>query len=58
MPGAGGGGAPGDCSADASARSPIPLRGQVALMSPLVFYFTRDAEMVMLVGHDASPRFG
>ena len=31
MPGAGGGGAPGDCSADASARSPIPLRGQVAL---------------------------
>jgi hypothetical protein len=37
-PRAGGRDAPGDCGADASARCPLPLRGQVTLLSPLVFY--------------------
>jgi hypothetical protein len=53
--GAGGWDAPGDCGTDASTRSSLSLRGQVALQSPLVFYFTQDAKMVPFVGHDASP---
>jgi hypothetical protein len=53
--GASGWDAPGDCGTGASARSPLSLRGQVALQSPLVFYFTQDAKMVSFVGHDASP---
>jgi hypothetical protein len=55
-PGAGGRDAPGDCGMDASARRLLLLRGQVG--SPLVFYFTQDTEMIPLVGHNASPRFG
>jgi hypothetical protein len=42
---------------DMSARCPLPLCRQVALRSPLVFYFTRDTEMVPLVGHDSRPWF-
>jgi hypothetical protein len=56
--GAGGRDASGDCGADASARCPFPLCGQITLQSPLVFYFTRDAEIVSLVGHNASPWYG
>jgi hypothetical protein len=53
--GASGWDAPGDCGTGASARSPLSLRRHVALQSPLVFYFTQDAKMVSIVGHDASP---
>jgi hypothetical protein len=39
------GDAPWDCGMDASARCPLPLHWHVALQSPLVFYFTKDAEI-------------
>jgi hypothetical protein len=53
---AGKGGAPGDCGADAA--HVVPFHYAAREQSPLVFYFTRDVEMVPLVSHDASTWFG